>query len=362
MGALGTTPLLYSARPALSVEGREEADLALGLLELSVVETTEGLYRCEATFGNWGSIPGGIGYLYFDRQRLDFGHRLAIEAGAPGSRARLFDGRITALEGRFPADRPAEILVLAEDRFQDLRMVRRTRTFEEASDADVIEQIARQHGLATAVDLDGPTHRVLAQVNQSDLAFLRDRARAADGELWLADGTLHAQARSRRRQGEVTLTHGQGLVEFSALADLAGQRTRLSVAGWDVAAKEGLEHGEDDAAVRGELDGGLSGGALLGERFGERPERLVHLVPLSSQEAQQLAQAHFRRMARRFVTGRGRAEGDPRIRVGTHLRLAGLGDLFSGRYYVTQVHHTFDNRQGFRTAFEVERPGLGRVR
>ena len=86
--------------------------------------------------------------------------------------------------------------MLAEDRFQDLRMVRRSRTFEDVSDRDVIEQIAGEHGLTTDVDLDGPTYRVLAQVNQSDLAFLRERARAVDAELWL-DGDCSTPRRGR---------------------------------------------------------------------------------------------------------------------------------------------------------------------
>lgn len=361
MGDLGSTPLLYAARPQLALDGRAEEGLAVGLMSLAVTETTEGLYRCEAAFGNWGPVGGGIGFLYFDRQVLEFGRRLSVDGGAGAAAARLFEGRITGLEGRFPQGRPPELLVLAEDRFQDLRMVRRSRSFEDVTDRDVFDRIAGQHGLTADIDVDGggPTHRLLAQVNQSDLAFLRERARAVDAELWLDGDTLHVQARSRRRHAEVTLTYGQGLLELSVLADVAQQRTRLTVSGWDVQAKEGIERDGDDSHVQGELDGGASGGAVLADRFGERPERIVHLVPLSSQEAQQLAEASYRRMARRFVTGQGIAEGDARIRAGTHLRLQGLGALFDGRYYVTEVRHTYDLVSGLRTCFRVERPGLG---
>jgi len=359
MGDLGSTPLLYAARPALELDGRPEENLAIGLLSLCVTETTEGLFTCEAAFGNWGAADGGIGFLYFDRQVLEFGRRLAVDAGAGDAAARIFEGRITGIEGRFPQSRPPELLVLAEDRFQDLRMVRRSRSFEDMSDRDVFTSIAGQHGLSTDLDVDGPTHRLLAQVNQSDLAFLRERARAVDADLWIDRDTLHAQARSRRRHAEVTLTYGQGLLELSVLADLAQQRTRLTVSGWDVQAKEGIEREGDETAVRGELDGGHGGGSVLADRFGQRPERIAHLVPLSSPEAQQLAEACYRRMARRFVTGQGLAEGDGRVRVGTHLRLQGLGDLFDGRYYVIEVRHTYDLVSGLRTQFRVERPGLG---
>jgi hypothetical protein len=47
-------------------------------------------------------------------------------------------------------------------------------------------------GLSAKVRADGPTYKILAQVNQSDLAFLRERARTIDAELWLDGRTLNA--------------------------------------------------------------------------------------------------------------------------------------------------------------------------
>ena len=38
-----------------------------------------------------------------------------------------------------------------------------------------IRTIASDHSLTPEIDASGPTHKVLAQVNQSDLAFLRER-------------------------------------------------------------------------------------------------------------------------------------------------------------------------------------------
>ena len=63
--------------------------------------------------------------------------------------------------------------------------------------------------------------------------------------------------------------------------------------------------------------------------------------------------------ARRFATGAGICDGDARIRVGSVLNLSGLGRLFNGKYYVARVRHSYDSVYGFRSAFDVERPGLG---
>src|SRR5271169_5522322 len=179
----GQLPTLYASRPTFTIGGQKQATLGDRLLGLMVEESVEGLYRAEGTFANFGKVANSFDFLYFDRKILDFGTPLQIDMGAGVAAATVFNGRLMALEGRFPHKRPPEILFLAEDRLQDLRMTRRTRTFENLSDADLFQQIASQQGLQANVDVSGPTHKVLAQVNQSDLAFLRERARAVDAEL-----------------------------------------------------------------------------------------------------------------------------------------------------------------------------------
>jgi uncharacterized protein len=350
--------LLEAARPLVRVNGKDNAALSEGLLHLAITENTNGLYRCEATFGNWGPTNNRIDFLYFDRASLDFGKPFqVIRADKP-----LFDGRIMALEGKFggQGDSPS-ITVLAEDRFQDLRMTRRTRTFNDSSDADIARRIASDHGLSADVALDGPTHRVIAQVNLSDLAFLRERARSLGAELWIDGSSLKAKTRQNRRGAELQLKYGRQVREVSVLADLAGQRTSVSVAGWDTSSKETVKHEATDSVLGSELNGDLSGPRILSSTLGTRKEAIVHNVPFHMQEAQSIAEAYFKMSCRRFVTARGVAEVDNRMRVGNIVDLQGLGPLFSGKYYLAEVRHLFDGKNGFRTEFVGERPGLGQA-
>jgi uncharacterized protein len=347
---------IKSARPTIVVAGEEKPVLAERLLSLVIHETRSGLFGCEAVFGNWGEVEGRVGFLYFDRKLLDFGKAFVIRL----DRETIFEGRITGLEANFPGGRPPEISVLAEDRLQDLRMTRRTRTFADVSDADVMRTLAADHALSANVDVSGPTHKVLAQVNQSDLAFLRDRARAIDAELWMAGGTLHAKSHSKRSGAALHLAFGRELRTFSALSDLAGQRTGVSVSGWDVSSKAALTHEAGESAISAELGGDVSGVSILQSAFGVRKEAVAHSMPLNGEETQARAEAYFKASARRFVTGRGVAETDPRLRVGASATLEGLGPLFNGKYYVADVRHLFDGSEGLRTEFTAERPGLGR--
>lgn len=348
------------ARPTINVAGQDKPELAEGLLSLLIVESTSGLYRCEASFSNWGVINNNIGFLYFDRTLLDFGKTLKIKLGTD----TIFDGRILGLEAHFPEGGAPQLNVLAEDRLQDLRMTRRTRAFgvtSEVSDSDVLQQIANEHGLTPSVKVSGPKYKALAQVNQSDLAFLRERARSIDAEVWVDGSTLYAWSHTQRGDGKLEITYGRDLRSFSVLADLANQRTGVTVSGWDVAGKQGLKYQATDSVLSGELNGGDSGQSVLTSAFGKREEAYAHTVPLTREEARAEAEAFFKLSARRFVVGRGIADANSQLQVGSSVSLKGLGPLFSGKYYLSEVMHLFDSVHGIRTEFTAERPGLGKA-
>jgi uncharacterized protein len=354
---MAETDFVVSSRPTLEVDGEEAAALTQGLLTMRVHEHVDGLYAAELQFGNWGLSDNDTGFLFFDRQKVDFGKEIALTV----SGSQLFKGKITALEAGFPEGSPPVLTALAEDRLQDLRMTRRTRTFADMSDSDVISQIASDHGLSPSVNVSGPTHKVLAQVAQSDLAFLRARARAVGAEVWVDGSTLHVAPRASRTGGTpATLGYGNELREFTVIADLAGQRSSVTVSGWDVAGKTAISETSDDGDLGGETSSGDGGPSILSSAFAQRKESVVASVPLTTAEAQARAKAIFLRTARRFVSGRGLAQTDPGIRVGATVKVQGVGPLFEGEYYVTEVRHVFDMAFGLRTELNVERPWLGR--
>ncbi len=357
-GEAVTLPL-YSSRPRLKIDGQDDVRLDAGLLSLSILENQQGLYRLEMSFGNWGSTGSELGLLYFDRQVFDFGRSVEIELGDGGATAPAFSGKITGIEGRFIEQRPPEILILAEDKLQDLRMTRRTRTFEDVSLDEVVESIAGEHSLQPEIDIDSPQYKTLAQVNQSDLAFLRERARLIDAEVWVEGDTLYVQSRTRKKVAALELTYKQRLHEFSVLADLAHQRTHLKVGGWDINAKEELEVEVERSTIQSELQGGMGGSQILSDAFGERKETIAHLAPMSEEETRSLAETAYRTISRQFVTGRGLAEGDARLKAGSHVDIKGVGTLFNGIYYVNSVHHMYAQDCGYKTQFWVERAAIG---
>jgi Bacteriophage probable baseplate hub protein len=347
------TPLAHA--PSVALQGQVNVDVSEGILAMRIEEDVEGLYQCELELGNWGPVGQAIDFLYFDRQTIDFGMPLDVKLGSD----TLFSGTITALEGGFPEGSPPVISVLAEDGLQEFRMTRRTRTFESVTDVSVFNQVAGEHGLATDVQAPGPTYRVLTQLAQSDLAFLRERARSIDAELWIDSGTLKVRPRASRNTATASLSYGRDLRSMTVIADLAGQRSDLTVSGWDVAAKAAISEASDDGVLGSELNGDTSGASILAAALSARHENVAHAVPLSTDEARARSQALYRQAARRFLRGHCIAETSAQLQVGAHLTVDGLGDLFTGQYYVSHAVHRYNRKSGLQTELTLERPGLG---
>jgi len=351
-----TTTGIGVARPTILIDGAEDSSLVGGLKYLLIVEKTDGLFRCEAKFGNWGPTNSSTDFLYFDRKVLDFGKEIQIKI----DKDEIFKGKISALEAEFPEAQTPEITILAEDALQNMRMTRRTRTFENVTDADIFKKIASEHSLTGNSDVTSPTHKVLAQINQSDLAFIRERARAVDAEIWLKDKDLNVNARAKRGKDTLKMKYGAQLREFCVKADLANQRTSVTASGWDVASKKEIKFEAKETVISSELGNDESGIGILKKAFGERKESIAHSGPINGQDAQYLAESFMKTLSRQFVVGRGVAEPNAKLRVGAFVELDGLGKLFNGKYYVAEIAHIFDNAKGFRTEFKAERLGIGK--
>lgn len=248
------------------------------------------------------------------------------------------------------------VTVTAEDALMKLRMTRRLKTYEDVTDADIAQAIATEHGLSASTAADGPQYDVVQQWNQSDLAFLRERARLVQAEIWCVDDVLHFKSRPNREATTLTLVQGNHLIAVRLRADLAHQRSKVVVSGYDASTRDTVEEEAGADAIQAEVSGGRTGPSVLDQAMGERVSRRVREAPLLSGEASAWAKAEMLRRCRQFVTVEATTRGTPDMVVGSAVTLERVGDPFTGgSYYVTRVRHTFDLENGHRTRFEAER-------
>ncbi len=345
---------IYSARPTLRVNGQEDARVSELLTTMKLEEAEGGMSTLELSFIDWVASPEGHAELAFDASStLKLGAEIAVYAGDAASPRELFKGKISALEMRCEFGKPPELHVLAEDALTAARRGRRSKIYSDMTPAALVNAIAGELGMQANVSgLTAPS-ATWAQLNETDLGFLRRLLACFDADLQVVGAQLQVAPRQEVRRGGIDLTLNNQLSRVRVTADLANQATATSVAGWNA---------RDGAAVQGEagnLTGAGPGHGRNGldwarEVFGERSEHVGGLAVSSHDEAQAVAGTALDQRARRFVRAEGSTEGNAELRVGSHVSLAGISAQFDNTYYVVRARHLFDMAEGYRTEFLAE--------
>jgi uncharacterized protein len=353
MSETPTTPnAVYSARPTVRINTQEYAQVRELLVSMELTEQAGGLSALELRFTNIASdTQGGADFAFEDDRILKLGAVIAVYSGDETLPQEIFQGIITGLELEFSGGAP-ELVVLAEDALQKARMSRQTQVYSEVTIAKLGQQLAEQVGLTPVITGFSQNIGTQVQLDESDLAFLRRLLHRYDGDLQVVGKELHVIPRSQAQRGTMELRLNSQLRRVRMLADLANQVTEVTVAGWDVRQGSrvlGRSQGAHPGPGRGS-----TGAQLLERSIGKRAHHLAHLTATTEEEAQAIADTAFDAYARRLVCVSGVAEGNPALRVGTHVTLRGLGDRFDNTYYINQTCHRFDLTQGYETEFEAE--------
>jgi phage protein D len=350
---------IYRARPTLRLAGQQDVRASELLIAMRMEESEGGMSALELRFSNWASTVDGAAEPAFGPDAgLRLGAAIEVYAGDETQPREIFRGTITALEVEFSVGTPPELTVLAEDALARARMARRSKTYPDMSPADVAEAVAAELGLRPVIAGLTAPRGVWAQLNESDLAFLRRLLARFDADVQIVREELHVSPRGDARRGTLELALHSQLARARASADLADQVTKVTARGWNAAGGAEVE-GEAASGTHLGPGQGREGAALLRDALDERGEHLGHLAVTTPEEAQAVAGAAYDLRARRFVRVDATCEGNAELRVGTHVTLTGLDPRFDNTYYVVHARHLYDVRQGYRTEFRGECAYLG---
>jgi uncharacterized protein len=346
---------IYRARPLVELARRRPDIVQQLLLAMEMREAEGGLSSLELRFLNVATHErGGVDFAFehSDTDLLALGKAIRVLAGDESAPMEIFSGEISAVEFVLEEDGQPELCIHAEDALMGQRMRRFTRTHAGGPLRDILEDLALETGLTPTIR--GLANRVDSQVqlNESNLAFMRRLLADYDADMQVVGDELHVAPRSQVQRGSLTLAMGGQLSRVRLCADLADQVTSVTHAGFDVG--QGRPVAAESASFDLGPGSGRSGADVLREAFGARAEHLGDRAVHDQAEAEALVTAAHSRRARRFVTVEGTCEGNPALRVGTHLTIEGVGPRFANTYYVTSTCHRFDRAVGYQTDFTAE--------
>ncbi len=340
----------YAPGFRVEINGAElAADISKDIMDVTVTHSLDAADMCTLKVNNQG-------LKWIDSTLFAEGGEVKVYMGYhPGQFPLMISGEITALEPVFPEGGVPTLTVQVLSRFHRLTRETHARSFSGKTDSQIAEWIAEEMNLQADVEDSQVTHAYVFQNNQTNLDFLEERARRIGYEVRVDDRTLMFR-RARTAASKVyVLEWGKTLKSFQPRLSTVHQVSRVVVKGWNPETREEIEGIAERGDEETTMSGARSGSQISEEAFGITAEKeIVNRAIRSVEEANRIALAHFNRLALSFITGTAACIGVPEIRAGEVIELKGLGERFSGLYYITSSTHSI-NDSGYLVTFQVRR-------
>ncbi|MCB9079968.1 MAG: VgrG-related protein [Anaerolineaceae bacterium] len=295
-------------------------------------------------------------FEWIDSDLFELGNtvEISVQTGEEqgGLKGTLIKGEITTLEPYFSAQGRTTLLVRGYDKSHRLHRGKKTRTFLKQSDSELAKKIAAEVGLTPEVDNTNIRYDYIIQNNQTNMEFLLARAERIGYQVFAVEGKLYFKKGEATQGDGPELRLGETLTSFRPTLTTSHQADKIVVKGWDPKGKQPItsQLPPDSNLNQGGMQ--QTGGNTAKSVFDSAEAVVVNRPIFTVDEAQALATGLSQDINREFIQAEGQCNGDPRLKAGWHVTLKGIGQRFSGKYFVTSATHIYSPR-GYDTTFTI---------
>jgi phage protein D len=295
------------------------------------------------------------------------GSAVQIALGYVDDLQDMIEGEITQISPSFPQDGIPTLAIEGRTLLHRLHGTNNTRTFQGVSDKDIVEKIAQEANLQAEAEDPQVQYEYVMQPNQTDLEFLRDRARKLHFEILVRGKKLIFRRSQEQKPKSYTLVwaHAQmaiamgtntlPLSTFQLQMNASKPPTSVETRSYDAASKQAFVAQAGPSDQTSPMGGNKKGGDVANDAF-KRERKLVHVVtPHGSQsECHEHAKAYYNNQAMGLISGTAETIGVPDLRGGQIIAMLGVGRRFEGEYRIDEATHSIGG-DGYTTSLTVKR-------
>jgi phage protein D len=261
----------------------------------------------------------------------------------------IYKGEIVGLEPIYKGGDKSKILIRAMNKFHRLLRKRKSVTFTDKTDEQILKQVVGDAGLSLEWKHEKSiTYKHVYQHNQTDMEFLRTRAARMGCHVWCVDKTVYVK-QPELQGAEIAELNVDKSAESGALRMFAprlnstGVLKKVTVKGWNPETKELIS---GDATVSGSQLGSQTSVAGSGD-LGNEESFMCDTPVWDKAEAIALAKARLQEASLSYITGTAEAAGSGKFELGKLVKITanqkGTDDPFNGKYYIMGVSHRHNN-------------------
>ena len=344
---------------------RIRADVSAEIEQVQVVSKPDTLDTFSFTIAN--PLPKMRWTHTDDADLFREGSSVKIALGYVDDLQDMIEGEITQISPSFPQDGIPTVAIEGHTLFHRLQGTNNTRTFQSVSDKDIVEKIAQEANLQADAEDTQIQYDYVMQPNQTDLEFLRERARRLHFEILVQNKKLIFRKSQEQTSKTYTLVwaHAQMAVAmdsntlplstFNLQMNASKPATSVETRSYDPMSKQAFVSKAGPSDQTSTMGGTQRAGNVSNDAF-KRERKHVHVVtPFGSQsECDEHAKASYNNQAMGLVSGTAETIGVPDLRGGQIIALLGVGRRFEGDYRIDEATHVIGG-DGYKTTLNVKR-------
>ena len=266
-----------------------------------------------------------------------------------------FSGKIVGVSPSFSSGGIASLSIESYDNLHFLKKnmpksASENRIYKNEKHGGIIEKIMKRNGLKGTVDL-GPFKKktVTQQVGFSDYALLDMLTKEIGYEYFLRDGKLNFRKPGdfKNKKEDLILEWGKNLISFSPRLSTANIIEKLTV------------KGSNTTNPKKPIKITVSTESNEITALKEKSEIEYSFPVENDEEAKSVAETLLFKHNSNFIEGTGECIGNPKLRPGMNIKIQGIGEKFSGIYYVKNVTQSIS--KDYKVSFGVRRGLSGNI-
>lgn len=360
---------LYVPQFVVKLENRElDSDVVNDIIQVTYRDNIEQIDGFDLAINNWDADKRQLKYT--DSSLFDPGKRLTLQMGyrGQGKMRTMISGTIKSLRMTYPASGGPQLSVSGVNVLDEFRGEQESHVYgkegkakKPQTDSDIAKEIAGRLNvkLRTNPAKNEEAHDYMLQDNQLDIVFLLERARTLGYELTVEESEggkpqLYFGPSGKSSNNSYDLKYGLTLTQFTTTLNTSNQVNEVIVRAADPKNKKAIEEKAQRSELKVEALQNAARMSGLKRVFKSRSEVTADVPVHTPKEAKTLALRKLERIAKELIKGSGATVGLPDLLAGRFVGIHGIGEHFSGRYFVTGSTHTISNG-GYTTQFECRR-------
>jgi len=265
------------------------------------------------------------------------GVEIEIQLGYHSANDSIFKGIVTKQILKVDNVIGSQLRVICKDKALKMAISRKNAIFTDSTDSALIESIAGDAGLGTAVTATTFQHKEIVQYYASDWDFIINRAELNGMIVTTDNGTLTVAKPDVSATPELQLQFGYDIMEFDGEIDATFQYSEIQGNAWDMSTQSVLNATASEPTVneQGNIDG-----STLADVLSAGTSNLNASVPIEQDAIQAWADSALLKSRLSRFKGTISFQGSPKAVVNSTIKLLGLGDRFNGNAFISGVTHT----------------------